>query len=78
MLLSMLVGFLLGAGLSWGLTSRRRPAPRITHEWVAYGQDPRRLPRQLPGPPARDGCAEPGAFAATDLRPGRIYLQSPP
>lgn len=78
MLLSMLMGFLMGLGLAWRRLPRRHPPRRIAHEWVAYGQDPRRIPRQLPGPPARDGCPEPGAFALPDRTPGRIYLHSPP
>lgn len=78
MLLSMLMGFLIGLGLGWWLLPRQRPTHPIAHEWLAYGQDPRCIPRHLPGPPARDGCPEPGAFAAPDLTPGRIYLHAPP
>lgn len=78
MLLSMLMGFVIGLGLAWWLIPRRRPTRRIAHEWVAYCQDPRRIPRHYPGPPARDGCPVPGGFAVPDPTPGRIYLHSPP
>lgn len=78
MVLSMLLGFLLGLVLSWWLLPRRVQARRPPHEWAAYGQDRSRLPRARPGPPAHDGCAAPGAFVARDPTPGRIYLHSPP
>lgn len=78
MVLSMLFGFFLGLVLAGWLLPRRRLSGKPAHEWAAYGQDPGRLPRHRPGPPARDGCTERGAFVAPDLTPGRIYLHSPP
>jgi hypothetical protein len=78
MLFSLLSGFVLGFLMAWRWLPRRAPAPQPAHEWAAFGQPACRIPAAGPGPVARDGCVKPGAQAPPDLRPGRIYLHSPP